>query len=299
MQERPTEPHAPTGRVVVVSGGTDGMGRALALARARRGDQVVAVGSNLTKGRALTAAALAEGLAGRIRFVNADLSTIDGTRGVVADVLDRHDHVDALALFANRQAPRRTVTVDGLEHTFALYYLSRYLLSHGLRTALDRSESPVVVNVAGVGITKGAVHWDDLQLEHGYGMVTAQLQAARANDLLGVAFAGSSGSRARYVLYHPGFTRSGDLSPLPPAVRASIRAAARVSARPVDESVAPVHGFIDTPPTAALTAIDRDRPVPLTLGTLDPQDAARLARATERLLAHAHASTVGPATDQG
>jgi pyocin large subunit-like protein len=61
----------------------------------------------------------------------------------------------------------------------------------------------------------------------------------------------------RYVLYHPGFTKSGDLSPLPAVLRASIRAAARVSARPVAESVAPIHGFIDNPPDTPLTAIDR------------------------------------------
>jgi hypothetical protein len=32
-------------------------------------------------------------------------------------------------LFANRQVPRRTETPEGLEATFVLYYLSRYLLA--------------------------------------------------------------------------------------------------------------------------------------------------------------------------
>ncbi|QEO14976.1 hypothetical protein FLP10_11540 [Agromyces intestinalis] len=143
----------------------------------------------------------------------------------------------------------------------------------------------MIVNIAGVGITKGGIHWGDLQLEHGYGMVAAQLQAGRANDLLGVAFAARRDNPIRYVLYHPGFTRSGDLSPLPPVLRASIRAAARLSARPVTESVAPIHDFIDRPPSAPLTAIDRDKPVPLTLSTLDPADAERLAGITGSLLA--------------
>jgi hypothetical protein len=192
--------------------------------------------------------------------------------------------IDALALLANRQAPRRGETPEGLEATFALYYLSRYLLSHQLTPALSRSTAPVIINVAGVGITKGSIHWQDLQLTREYGMVTAQLQAGRANDLLGVSYAAEHGATVRYVLYHPGFTRSGDLSVLPPATRAAIRAAARVFARPVEESVAPIHDFIDNPPSVPLTAIDRNKPVPLTLATLDPGDAARLAHVTTALL---------------
>lgn len=263
---------------IVISGGTDGMGRALALGRAARGDRVIAIGSNVGKGERLLAAAPA------IEFIHADLRTVAATKAAVAAITDAAPVVDALALFANRQAPRRTETPEGLEATFALYYLSRYLLSHQLRPALSGSAAPVIINVAGTGITKGSIHWEDLQLTRDYGMVTAQLQAGRANDLLGVSYAAAHGAKVRYVLYHPGFTRSGDLSVLPAPMRATIRAAARVSARPVAESVAPVHDFIDNPPSVPLTAIDRDKPVPLTLATLDPGDAARLADVTAALL---------------
>jgi NAD(P)-dependent dehydrogenase (short-subunit alcohol dehydrogenase family) len=272
-------------RIVVVSGGTDGMGRALTLARIERGDQVIAIGSNGAKGSALLEEAGARGGDDRLRFLRADLSTIGGTRAVVDEIAATHGVVDALTLFANRQAPKRIVTVDNLEATFALYYLSRYLLGYGLRPLLEKSTSPVIVNVAGVGVTKGAVHWDDMQLARSYGLIAAQLQAGRANDLLGVAEAARSGARIPYVLYHPGFTRSGDLTPLPVAFRAFIRAAAKFSARPVAESIAPINGFIDRPPAAPLTAVDRGKSVPLTLETLDAANASRLARVTEELLA--------------
>ena len=263
-------------RVTVVTGGTDGMGRALVRARLERGDEVVAIGSNAAKGRALPAG---------VHFLRADLSSIAENRRVVATIRERWPVVDALALFANRLAPRRTVTAEGLEQTFALYYLSRYLLSHGLREELDRAATPVIFNVAGVGVTKGAIRWSDLQLAGRYRMIDAQLQAGRANDLLGVDFAASAGSRARYVLYHPGFTRSGDATPLPAPLRAAMRVAARVAARPVEESVRPIVEWIESPPQAPLTADDRGKPVPLDLASLDPDDARRLAAATADLLA--------------
>lgn len=273
-------------RTIVVSGGTDGMGRALALDRAERGDRVVVIGSNPDKGRRTVADAHRIGAGDRFDFVEADLSSVAATRAAIREISGRNETVDALCLFANRQSPRRTVTTEGLERTFALYYLSRHVLSHELAPLLSRSASPVIVNVAGVGITKGRIHWDDLQLERGYSTVAAQLQAARANDLLGVAYAAQPENPIRYVLYHPGFTKSGDLTPFPAAARAFIRVAAAVAARTIEQSVRPIHEFIDHPPAAALTAVDRGKTLPLTLDTLDPADAARLSVATGELLAH-------------
>ena len=273
-------------RRIVISGGTDGMGRALALERAHRGDTVIAIGHNQEKGDRLLTLASQAGVAEQVEFLPADLSTIAGTLQAVDDIAARHDVIDGLALFANRQAPQRLVTSEGLEHTFALYYLSRYLLSHGLQPLLARSQRPVIVNVAGVGVTKGQIHWDDLQLKNKYGTVRAQLQAGRANDLLGVAFAEDNPGTS-YVLYHPGFTRSGDLSPLPALARVTIRALAKLAARPVEKSIAPIHQFIDAPPQVPLTAIDRGKSVPLTLSTLDSSRARRLAEATDQLLSRA------------
>ncbi|MEV0944483.1 SDR family NAD(P)-dependent oxidoreductase [Micromonospora wenchangensis] len=265
-------------RVTVISGGTDGMGRGTLEARLRRGDEVIAIGSNPAKGQAVQA------LSDRVHFLQADLSSVAATRKVIDTIKERWPKIDALALFANRQSPKRTVTAEGLEQTFALYYLSRYLLSHGLREQLDAAERPVIVNVAGVGITKGSIHWDDLQLAQKYGMVDAQLQAGRANDLLGVDFAERSGSRARYVLYHPGFTRSGDLSTMPAAIRGLIRAAS-VFAKPVEKSIHPIVEWIEKPPSDALTASNQGKPVPLSTKTLDPADARRLGTMTDELLA--------------
>jgi NAD(P)-dependent dehydrogenase (short-subunit alcohol dehydrogenase family) len=226
-------------KTIVISGGTDGMGKALALARQERGDEVIALGSD-----------------------------VEETRRAIEIIGERA--IDALVLFANRQRPRRTETRQGLEYTFALYYLSRYLLGKGLKPDL-------IVNVAGVGITKGTIAWDDLQLTRGYGMVRAQLQAGRLNDLLGVA------ETTRYVLYHPGFTRSGDLTPLPAPMRAALRVAQRW-ARPVQDAISPVHDWIDHPPAERLTAVDRGRKLPLTLKTLDPAYARKLLRVTEEIL---------------
>lgn len=268
-------------RTIVVAGGTDGMGRQLALDRARRGDQVVAIGNSPAKIEALRAEARRFGA--RLDVRRADLSSVTATRQLTAELLREHEVIDGLVLFANRPSRTRVVTDDGLERTLALYYVSRYLLGRDLGPALARAGNAVIVNVAGVGVTKGAVSWDDPHLTTGYGAVRAQLQAGRANDLLGVLHA-DQGWPARYVLYHPGFTRSGDLSAMPAPARVAVRALARVAARTIPAAIAPLHAWLDHPPPAPLTAVDRGRQLPLTLPTLDPTNARRLGTLTARLL---------------
>ncbi|MEV7341920.1 SDR family NAD(P)-dependent oxidoreductase [Streptomyces sp. NPDC093544] len=267
-------------KTVIISGGTDGMGRATALARLATGDHVTVIGSSEAKGRAM----LDHAANPNLRFLRADLSSVAETERVVARIAEEHDSIDALALFANRVSPKRQETSDGLEFTFALYYLSRYLLSHRLRPLLDAGTDPVIINVAGVGTTAGRIFWEDPQLTRRYGRIRAQLQAGRANDLLGVAFANQAESKARYVLYHPGFTRSGTGSLQNPLVRGSVELLGRFFARPVADAVQPIVQWIGQPPTDPLSAIDRGKPVDKTLKTLNPDDAARLAVYTEDLL---------------
>ncbi|GAA4104385.1 SDR family NAD(P)-dependent oxidoreductase [Nonomuraea soli] len=259
---------------VVISGGTSGMGRATALERLDRGDTVTVIGSSPSTLPSHP----------NLHTIQADLSSIAEVERVVTHLSRHYDAIDALALFANRPSPHRRETPDGLEYTFALYYLSRYLLSHRLAPLLDAAPHPVIVNVAGVGTTAGRIHWDDPQLTRGYGQIRAQLQAGRANDLLGVDFATRSSSKARYLLYHPGFTRSGVDNHPSPVVRASLKLLGKLFARPVTASAKPIVEWIDHPPPDPLTAIDRGKKLDLSLTTLAPTDAARLASYTESLL---------------
>jgi NAD(P)-dependent dehydrogenase (short-subunit alcohol dehydrogenase family) len=253
-----------TSKIVIVAGGTSGMGRATALARAARGDEVTVIGRTRRD------------LPSSVRFMAADLSSIAEVTRVTTEIAAQYSRVDALGLFANRPMPRWTPTVDGLEYTFALYYLSRYLLA--ARLAPLMSVDSVIVNVSGVGTKAGEIHWADPQLRSRYGLVRAQLQAGRANDLLGVAHEG----KARYVLYHPGFTRSGLDGHPNPVVRGLLKGLAAVAARPVSRSVAPIVEWIEHPPGELLTASDRGRAVDL---SGKEAEARQLVEYTEGLLA--------------
>lgn len=287
------------GRTVVVSGGTDGMGRELALARLRRGDTVVVIGSSEAKGAAMAAEAARTGAADRFRFLPAELSSIAEAERVVGLITESHRAVDALVLCANRIMTKRQETAEGLEYTFALYYLSRYLLGHGLRAQLDAAPDPVIINFCAPGITAGQVHFDDLQLERKYGTIRAQTQCGRANDLLSAAFAEQPSSRARYVMYHPGFTATtGGLAHLRQPVRGLIALLGKIAAKPVDRAVAPMVELIDAPPSDRWSALDRGKPVDRSFSTFDPAAALRLAALTRELVtARTPGTALLPPTD--
>lgn len=272
-------------RTYVITGGTDGIGKGLGLHFLSRGDRVVAVASNPAKGRAFMTEAERLGAAGRARFLRADLSTVAGMRSAVAEVEADLDVLDGLVFATQRFHARREETSDGLEYTFALSYLSRFVIGHELTGLLDRAAAPVVLNLAGPGGLPGRIHWDDPQLRHGYSGKTAAMQASRCNDLLGVGFPRSHpGTKIRYVLYNPLFVKTGMADPLPQPMRAVTKTLALLLAQRVERAIVPMAALMDDPPAEPVSAFRRGKPLPLTGKDFDPEAADRLHRLTLEIL---------------
>ncbi|RSN59233.1 oxidoreductase [Amycolatopsis sp. WAC 04182] len=254
-------------KTIVISGGTDGMGRALARHYQDRGDTVVVLGRDPDKGADFPG------------FIRTDLSSVANTRKVVADITEAFPVVDALVLCARHFRSARRQTAEGFESTFALEYLSRFLLGHGLACSLNRAGKPVIVNVSGPGVPKPEIHWDDTGLERGYDGVTAQMQAGRANDLLGVDFAARFDSIS-YVLVNPGAVATSFSGEYDAATLAHVERLKKFG-KPVAEGIAPIIALVDEPPGVPLSAFVEGRRI---VPDLDRVAAARLADLTHDLL---------------
>lgn len=269
---------------IVVQGGTDGMGRALALRCLERGDAVVIVGRDRRKGESFLAAADGIGAGDRAAFIPADLSLISENERVIREVADRFPAVDALVLCARHYLWRRTETAEGYEATFALFYLSRYLLGHGLRDLLEKAERPVIVNVAGPGSPMGEINWEDLEFTRGYHGLAAQMQGGKANDLLGVAFADAYGSdRTRYVLFNPGSVATSFSGDYDAQTRRHVESMKRTG-KPVEVGIAPIVDTLYAPPAAPLSAFVEGLPMGLDGPSFDVRDARRLDERTREML---------------
>ncbi|MEV5575248.1 SDR family NAD(P)-dependent oxidoreductase [Spirillospora sp. NPDC052269] len=255
---------------IVITGGTDGMGKALARTYLDRGDTVVIVGRDPAKAATLPGA----------HFIQADLSLVAENRRVIKEINERYPAVHALVLCARYFRSTRFVTAEGFESAFALEYLSRFLLSHGL------DQPRVIVNVAGPmpGPPIGRIHWNDLMLERGYDGVAAQMQAGRANNLLGVSFASQhAAGPTRYVLVNPGPVSTSFAGEYDPATAAHVAGLKRQGA-PVGEGIKPIISRIDAPPAEPLSAFTPTGRISLDNPSFVPGDAARLDDLTRRLL---------------
>lgn len=274
-------------RTVVVTGGTGGIGRELARRLLASGDRVVAVGSGAARGAALRADAARLAAEDRLHLHQVDLGSVVGTREFAEELRRRYDAVDALVLGAFRYQPVRTETDEGFERTFALYVLNRFLLPELLREPLARAARPVILNLCGTGgVPAGRIHWDDLQLRRRYGGLRATTQGARANDLLGVAFAARyAHTGIRYLLYNPLFVDTGLAEPFRQPTRALVRLLSRLFAARVEQAVPPLLDLLTKPPARPLTALRRNTPIELTRPGFEPDDATRLYRVLGELVA--------------
>lgn len=254
-------------KTIVISGGTDGMGRAIARHCQNRGDTVIVLGRDADKGAVFP------------HFIPTDLSLVANNRKVVEDITAAFPVVDALVLCARHFRSTRRQTAEGFESTFALEYLSRFLLGYGLTRSLKRAEKPLIVNVSGPGVPKPEIHWDDIGLTRGYDGVTAQLQAGRANDLLGTAFAARHDSIS-YVLVNPGAVATSFSGEYDVATLAHVERLKKFG-KPVAEGIAPILALIDEPPGVPLSAFVEGRRID---PNLDPAPAEHLANLTHHLL---------------
>jgi NAD(P)-dependent dehydrogenase (short-subunit alcohol dehydrogenase family) len=156
------------GKVVVVTGGTSGIGQVAAVALAGQGARIVLV----ARDRSRAAQALAEinraGPAIPHRWVYADLSSIAETRKVAAEIIVGDPKIDVLINNAGALFNQRRLSPDGLEMTFAVNHMAYFVLTEALRPALVNAGSARVVNTAS-GAHRGAVlDFDDLQSERSY-----------------------------------------------------------------------------------------------------------------------------------
>lgn len=272
-------------QTAVITGGTDGIGRALAEVYLQRGFEVLIVGRDAAKGREFLSAVQRAGAGGRARFVSADLSLVGENRNLVRLIAQDYAAVDLLVLGARYHRPVRTLTAEGFESNFALFYLSRYVLSHGLAEQLARASRPVILNFAACGLT-GPVQWDDLQLERGYHGVGAMGHGGRLNDLLGAGYRDvHPDSSVGYVLNHPGVVATSFAGEYDPATAARIEAL-RSSGRTVGAAVAQIQPYLDFPVPGGLTAVVEGQPVRTDTAAFDPEDATRLNSVTRQLLDH-------------
>jgi retinol dehydrogenase 14 len=198
-----------TGKTVLITGGTGGIGKATAVGLASMGARVGITGRDRT--RAERAARDIKAVAGNpaVDVFVADLSSQGEIRRMADDVLSAYPRLDVLVNNVGGFWAHRHVTSDGLEHTFALNHLAPFLLTSLLLERLIASAPARVVTVASGAQSMGKIDFGDLMGERDYSGQRAYNQSKLANVMFTYELArrlDASGVTATAL--HPGMTNT-------------------------------------------------------------------------------------------
>lgn len=169
-------------QVVLITGATDGLGRAMATELARAGATVLVHGRDDDRGKATLAEIT--GVTGnhRLRWYRADLADLNQVRQLAAAVAADTPRLDALISNAGigtvHPTSGRQESADGIELRFAVNYLAGFLLIRLLLPTLRSSAPARIVQVSSMG--QSPIDFDDVMLSRSYSGGQAYCQSKLA-----------------------------------------------------------------------------------------------------------------------
>lgn len=199
------------GKIVLITGATNGIGLEAAKALAAQGATIIGVGRNPQK--CTDAARLITSVTGnrQVEFLVADLSRQAEVRRVAAEFKRKYDRLDVLLNNAGAYFAHRQTNADGQEMTWALNHLNYFVLTNELLDVLKASAPARIVNVSSDAhrVARG-INFDDPEFKHGYSGWGAYSHSKLANVMFTYELARQlAGTNVTANVLHPGFVATG------------------------------------------------------------------------------------------
>src|SRR5918993_1486336 len=118
-----------TGRTIMVTGGTGGIGYQTARMLARGGARVIITGREADTGETAAATIRQESGAESVTFIQADHATVGGNQDLAEQVRAAVPRLDVLVNNVGGLYPTRWETADGYEATLAMNFVGPYVLT--------------------------------------------------------------------------------------------------------------------------------------------------------------------------
>lgn len=212
-----------TGRVVLITGASSGIGRAAAEQLAGLRATLILVGRDSGRLIAVKEACAAAG-SPDVRVIRADLTRLDVARRLADQVAADYDRLDVLIHNAGALVHDYRQTADGFEETYAAQVLSQHIITSGLLPLLAATGDARVITVSSGGMYAERLEVDTVEYDEAhYDGVRAYARAKRAQVALGEQWAARFGdSGVVFHVMHPGWADT-------PGVAASLPGFRRVT----------------------------------------------------------------------
>jgi NAD(P)-dependent dehydrogenase (short-subunit alcohol dehydrogenase family) len=198
------------GKICLITGGTNGIGKATAQALAQMGATVVLVGRDAQKTSLVVEKIRAASGNKNVDSLLADLSSQQEVRRLADEFQSRYAHLHVLLNNAGGTFMTRQLSVDGIEMTFALNHLAYFLLTNLLLETMKASTPARIINVSSDAHSHGKIEFDNLQGERSYSGIGPYGNTKLANILFTIELAHRlEGTSVTVNALHPGLTSTG------------------------------------------------------------------------------------------
>jgi len=153
-------------KTVIITGANSGIGKATAIALAKKGAHIVMVCRNPEKGAAAQKEIIAASKSNKVAIHLCDFSSQQQIRQAAATLQECYPKIDVLLNNAGMIMHEKQLTEDGLEMTFAVDHLGYFLFTNLLLDTLRNTPNARIINVASEAhrmVSK--IDWDNLQAE--------------------------------------------------------------------------------------------------------------------------------------
>ena len=167
-----------SGKTILITGSTDGVGRYVAARLAADGAKVLIHGRDAARAATLIEEIKRSGQQAPV-FYQADLSSLAEARRLADAVAADHKRLDVFVsnagIGSQNQGPARQTSADGHELRFAVNYLAGFLLTYRVLPLLKAASPSRIVNVASLG--QHPIDFDDVMITKNYSGARAYAQS--------------------------------------------------------------------------------------------------------------------------
>lgn len=226
-----------SGKRVIVTGATSGIGRELARVFASRGAHVGVAVRNAERGEALV-----RELGPRCDVLSADFASMASVDALARRLVESGRKVDVLMLNAGVYGQPFQLTPEGFEATFASNYLGHFLLVHRLLEAdtLVPNARIVVTQTSSIGslnpFARANLEMLTAPNEKSFSPTQASPSSKVLLALMGLTLARRAPDQLTFVGVSPGGVQTGNVAQTPALLRPLVRALTA----PVEEGVQPL-----------------------------------------------------------
>ncbi|MHA2090001.1 MAG: SDR family oxidoreductase [Candidatus Kariarchaeaceae archaeon] len=176
------------GKIVLITGASDGVGKQSALELAHLGAHVIMHGRNEEKTKNAIYEIIEQTGNDKVHMILADLSSFDQIRAMSDKIHESYDKIDVLINNAGVQMHTREITEDGYEMTFGVNHLAYFLLTSLLLDLVNKSDYRRVIIVASQ-LHSEKIDFDNLQAEKEFSLYPIYAQSKICNFLFGFKLA--------------------------------------------------------------------------------------------------------------